>query len=296
MDDDFDGEFRLERGKKYLRKRKTMRNITPAIIFSKLKKSMVKINVVLTSHVLFICLKSILHYELNYPECTVKGDVGSDHLPVHIRLNSHEVEKALTKAVHRLDKANLQKFRKELKSIEMGDLTTPEEIEKAVELLETSMICALDKSCLQKDFFISEKTSKLIREKRKARRLAMRFSDEPEYMTMYKSLTNEVKESIKTDKERAWQDQIDKLDGARDGTEFWNSFFWLTGAKSRGTRKTPLMRSDGTHTKNDKERADTFAASLEKVHNVHQGTIFGDEFWRWRWKALLKSTKCSSSH
>ena len=39
-------------------------------------------------------------------ECTVKCDVGSDHLPVHIRLNSHEVEKALTKAVHRLDKAN----------------------------------------------------------------------------------------------------------------------------------------------------------------------------------------------
>ena len=59
-------------------------------------------------------------------ECTVKGDVGSDHLPVHIRLNSHEVEKALTKAVHRLDKANWQKFRKELKSIEMGDLATPE--------------------------------------------------------------------------------------------------------------------------------------------------------------------------
>ena len=46
-----------------------------------------------------------------------------------IVMNSHEVEKALTKAVHRLD------------------LTTPEKIEKAVELLETSMICALDKSC-----------------------------------------------------------------------------------------------------------------------------------------------------
>ena len=38
------------------------------------------------------------------------------------------------------------------------------------------------------------------------------------------------------------------------------------------------MRSDGTHTKNDKERAATFAASLEKVHNVHQGTNFDDEF------------------
>ena len=135
-----------------------------------------------------------------------KGDVGSDHLPVHIRLNSHKVEKALTKAVHKLNKANWEKFRKEMKSIEMGDLTTTEEIEKAVELLETSMICVLDKSCQsvkqkEQDFFISEKTSELIRERRKARRLAMRFSDEPEYMTMYKSLTNEVKEFIKTDKE-----------------------------------------------------------------------------------------------
>ena len=67
MDDDLDGEFRLERVKKYLRKRKTMRNISPAIIFSKFIKRKVKINVVLTSHVQLICLKSILHYELNYP-------------------------------------------------------------------------------------------------------------------------------------------------------------------------------------------------------------------------------------
>ena len=67
MDDDFDGKIRLERVKKYLRKRKTMRNISPAFIFSKFIKIKVKINVVLTSNLLLICLKSILHYELNYP-------------------------------------------------------------------------------------------------------------------------------------------------------------------------------------------------------------------------------------
>ena len=66
MDDNFDGKFRLVRIKEYLRKRKTMRNISPAIIFSKLKKRKEKINV-LTSDVLLICLKSILLYELNYP-------------------------------------------------------------------------------------------------------------------------------------------------------------------------------------------------------------------------------------
>ena len=68
MDDDFDGKLRLERAREYLRKRKNMRNITPANIFSKLIKRKVKINVVLTSHVLLICLISMLHYELNYPD------------------------------------------------------------------------------------------------------------------------------------------------------------------------------------------------------------------------------------
>ena len=42
-------------------------------------------------------------------------------------------------------------------------------------------------------------------------------------------------------------------------------------------RKT-LIRSDGSHTENDKERDDTLAPSLEKVHNVHQRTIFDNEF------------------
>ena len=48
-----------------------MRKITPAIIFCKLIKRKVKINAVLTSHVLLICLKSMLHYELNYPDTNI---------------------------------------------------------------------------------------------------------------------------------------------------------------------------------------------------------------------------------
>ena len=216
-------------------------------------------------------------------ECTVIGDVGSDHLPVHIKLNSHEVEKAIIRATHKLDKANWQKFRKILKSVKTGDLTTPAEIEKACETLESQIMCALDTSCQvvkQKDtdFFISENTLELISAKRKARRLAMRFSDEPEYIQTYKRLTNEVKDSVRADKERSWNDQIDKLDAARDGRAYWNTLFRLTGAKSKSRSKKPLLKPDGTFTESDKERADTFAATLEKVHNVHQGDIFDDNF------------------
>ena len=48
-----------------------MRNITPAIIFSKLIKRKVKINVVLTSHVLLICLTLCKNYELNYLDTNI---------------------------------------------------------------------------------------------------------------------------------------------------------------------------------------------------------------------------------
>ena len=67
MDDDFNGKFMLKRAREYLGKSKTMRNITPAIFFSKLIQRKVKNTVVLTSHVLLICIKSMFHYELNYP-------------------------------------------------------------------------------------------------------------------------------------------------------------------------------------------------------------------------------------
>ena len=56
------------------------------------------------------------------------------------------------------------------------------------------------------------------------------------------------------------------------------------------------MRSDGTHTEKDKKRADTFAASLEKVHHVHQGAIFDVEFKVEVEGTIKKGMKGSSSH
>ena len=63
-------KFRYEGVREYLRNWKTMRNITPAIFFYKRN---VKNNVVLTSHVLLICLKRMLHYEQNYPDTNILG-------------------------------------------------------------------------------------------------------------------------------------------------------------------------------------------------------------------------------
>ena len=73
MDGNFSGKIKLKGAREYLRKRKTMKNITQATIFSKLFKTKVKIIVVLTSHVLLICLKSMLHYELNYPDTNMSS-------------------------------------------------------------------------------------------------------------------------------------------------------------------------------------------------------------------------------
>ena len=50
MDDDFEGKFKLESVKEYLRKRKTIINISPAIIFLNLSKERLKL--LLSSHLM----------------------------------------------------------------------------------------------------------------------------------------------------------------------------------------------------------------------------------------------------
>ena len=139
---------------------------------------------------------------------------------------------------------------------------------------------ALQKCCQSgtqykdKAWYISDTTFKLIKAKRKARKLTQKY-DDTEFVDNYKSLTGQVKRAVKADKEKVWNEEIGRLDGTR---EFWNSLFRITGAKARTERKHPLLKEDGTLTENDNEKADTFAASLGKIHNIHEGPIFDDAF------------------
>ena len=58
----------------------------------------------------------------------------------------------------------------------------------------------------------------------------------------------------------------------------WNTFNRISGKKSQATNNNPVINSNEKSTANDKEKANAFAKTLGKIHNIHQGPIFNDKF------------------
>ena len=109
--------------------------------------------------------------------CTVGLDVGSDHMPVHLVINSSKIARQNQRETIHHEKTDWVKFRKIInKNSTLTDAITPAEIDETVNNIANIIKTALDKSCPKSkvkdmDFFISEETSKLIKLKRKIKRI-----------------------------------------------------------------------------------------------------------------------------
>ena len=112
--------------------------------------------------------------------CTVGLDVGSDHMPVHLVINSAKIVRQNKRETLQHEKTDWVKLRKIIdKNLIVTDAVTPAEIYATVNNIANIIKTALDKSCPKSkvkdmDFFISEETSKLIKLKRKIRRIAQK--------------------------------------------------------------------------------------------------------------------------
>ena len=100
--------------------------------------------------------------------CTVGLDVGSDHMPVHLVINSSKIARQNQRETLNHEKTDWVKLRKIInKNLTLTDANTPAEIDETVNNIANIIKTALDKSCPKSkvkgmDFFISEETSKLI--------------------------------------------------------------------------------------------------------------------------------------
>ena len=163
----------------------------------------------------------------------------------------------------------------------MTESEWPSEIDVAWDTLAKIIKAALDKSCPKSkvkdtDFFISKKTSKLIKLKRQIRRIAQKTQD-----PIHKRLANQLKiivaKAVKNDKDTRWRKNTKDLDEAKDSRMLWNTFNGISGKKFQTTNNNPVINSNGKSTENDKEKANAFAKTLGKIHNTHQGPIFNDK-------------------
>ena len=132
-----------------------------------------------SSDILDLCIVS-RSIATKVDRCTVGLDVGSDHMPVHLVINSSKIARQNQRETLHHEKTDWVKLRKIInKNLTLTDAITPAEIDETVNNIANIIKTALDKSCPKSkvkdmDFFISEETSKLIKLKRKIRRIAQK--------------------------------------------------------------------------------------------------------------------------
>jgi exonuclease III len=212
----------------------------------------------------------------------VGDDVGSDHLPLHFKLQLHcDVTRLPTKLVRPLAKCDWEVYRDRVHtSICDMDLTGPitqRSIDSHCSGVTEAITLAIDEVCpkrVVKDgvFRLTPDTRRLIQLKRKLRRQCQR-SDDTALRTLYNNISRQVTKAINDEKRQAWQQVTAGLDHLR-GRDFWQKFKMLTGATNSRPRHTRIKDENDVMTTSALDTATVFASSLQLTHKTHEGPEF----------------------
>ena len=246
---------------------------------------------------LFIVSRSIA---TKVDTCTVGLDVGSDHMPVHLVINSSKIAGQNQRETLNHEKTDWVKLRKIInKNLTLTDAITPAEIDETVNNIANIIKTALDKSCPKskvKDmyFFISEETSKSIKLKRKIRRIAQKTNK-----AEHKNLANRLKilasKAVQNDKATWWQTKTQEIDSAKNSKSLWQNFHKISGKTAQAGTNNPVIKKDGNPTENDLEKANAFAETLGEINNTHKGPILTITSKK-KWTTKLQKITIFSTH
>jgi exonuclease III len=226
-------------------------------------------------------------------DCYVGEDIGSDHFPLHatIQLSRH-INSAPIKLVRPLTKCNWKLFQDEL-TISFSRLHSSCAPHSAMDGHGAVRACAVDERAMEVSeaithalnvacpkqlvkthvFRLSAQTMTLIRLKRKLRRKLQRSNDDF-HRLLYNNARRQVTIAMTTERQRAWEAATAKLNN-NDGRTFWRTFQTLTGTARHSNRtNVRLTDTNGNVTSETQRVADMFAASLQLIHNTHEGPEF----------------------
>lgn len=214
----------------------------------------------------------------------VGDDISSDHLPLHLvlRVGTH-INTLETRKIRPLAKCDWSLFRDNILRDRANRAVTALDSEASIDVrcgeMGQSITRALDAACplrtvKEYSFRVSSETLKLIRLKRKLRRKCQK---DPAYRNAYEAASRRVKEAVLVERKQAWERATGRLN-EDNGHEFWRTFKRLTGTSKCGARRDPrLALANGQLTDDPAIVCEEFAASLERIHNVHEGPEFDAE-------------------
>lgn len=219
--------------------------------------------------------------------CEIKGDLMSDHLPMHLKLDKGKGRIERLAPVNRksFKDTNWQHFANDVRdnlATPFCDTRTTESIDIECNKVSVAINKAMETNSKNvkvqaRLWRCSRETLLLIRLKRKIRRRTQLYPDKPIYRTLYNTLKARVQKLIKEEKRQNYIAYCETLNSDR-GRDFWTCFRRITGTVSKGSRcnAKPLTKRDGHPTASDAEKANVFAETLSETHTMHVGPIFCD--------------------
>lgn len=212
----------------------------------------------------------------------VGEDVGSDHLPLHLRLQLRcDIVRVPTRLVRPLAKCDWEVYRDRVHaSIVAMDLTGPitqRSIDAHCSGVTEAITLAIDEACPKREVKVavlrlSRDTCQLIKLKRKLRRKSQR-SEDITLRTSYNNISRQVTKAIKDEKRQAWEQVTAGLNHLR-GRDFWQKFRMLSGAAASRPRITRIRDDNGTMATSALATSEIFARGLQATHRTHEGPEF----------------------
>ena len=209
--------------------------------------------------------------------CQVRGDVGSDHLPVTTTLS-------FTDEIKEQERINMDVWAKyvdrELESYELSECidTNIEYIGKV--FMETRARCLTVKKPRKRNF--PPEISRNLRLRKTILRNRKKASTDLARLILtkqYNRINRTVQEQIRIFDDEKLQNLATEICNSRNTNQMWGSFNrYKNRHKDIEEPDAPLVTSAGSFTTNNREKCDEFAHYLRSVHSVPENPLFDQVF------------------
>ena len=216
----------------------------------------------------------------------IGDDLGSDHLPIEIALDTPPHRNTHINPVrYKFNQTDREVFESTLEaalgSREVPELKSTQDIDKYADFITTAISTAVDKAIPKSKSGrpesqpVSDETLVLIKEKRKLRRQYSQVHD-PLVTTRVNQLQTEIKDNLRIESQASWEKFCNDISLETNHTESWCKI--KNFLKPKGQHDYPALRLDAKTTKTDADKAQLFAESVERHFGIQSNSFHSKHF------------------
>ena len=216
----------------------------------------------------------------------IGDDLGSDHLPIKISINAQPHRNIHTNPIrYKFDQTDREVFELTLEAaLSSGDvpeLKSTQDIDTYADFTVTTISTAVGKVILTSKSVrpeiqpVSEKSLALIKEKRRLRRQYSQAHD-PLVKTRINQLQKEIKDNLRIESQASWEKFCHDISLETNHTESWRKI--KNFLKPKGQRDYPALRLNAKTAKNNGDKAQFFAESVEGHFGIQTDNFDSNHF------------------